>query len=114
MTVVGEAMLLASEVTVGRTGPPLWPGRDALPETPGIAPLTAVAGSYTITALYGVPVGMPAALVGVMRPVMVIGAARPLANEVTVGRTAAPLLPGTPPGVEAPMAVAGSKMITAL
>lgn len=100
--VVGAARPLANEVTVGRMAP--LPGTPPL--APGVEAPMAVAGSKMITALYGDPVGIPAALVGVMRPVLVTREARLEAREVTVGRPA--------PGVEAPIAVAGSKMITAL
>lgn len=53
-----------------------------------------------MTPLYGVPVAMPAELVGVMRPVTVVGVAMLLASEVTVGRMGPPpLWPGAKEGV---------------
>lgn len=49
-------------------------------------PPTAVDGTKTITPLNGVPVGLPAAFVGVIRPTVVNCDARVPTAEVTVGR----------------------------
>lgn len=85
VVVMGDARLLANEVTVGRTplGAPLGPTFDADD------------GSRTMTPLNGDPVAIPAELVGVMSPVVVIGEAIVPTKDVTVGKPVpeAPLEP---------------------
>lgn len=49
-------------------------------------PPTAVDGTNTITPLNGVPMGLPAGFVGVIRPTVVNGEARVPTADVTVGR----------------------------
>lgn len=121
VVVKGDTTPLTIEVMVGKfaageeppPAPPLrlWPGIPGVLEA-GAKPVLGGGGSKTMTPLTGVPVAMPAELVGVTRPVVVKGNGRPGMNEVTVSKPP----PGAllAPGMEALTAVAGSYTMTAL